>query len=169
MSTAKPRPAATRGGPAPAPSPAAAASDAPTAAAKPAVQLRKPVFTTIDKLLPQTHGHNLTARVLSSRAVLDKPAARTRVAECLVGDPTGTVLFTARNGQIEMLKPGNTVIFRNARIDMFKDTMRLAVDKWGLIEVVEEPADFKVNEDNNMSEIEYELVNAPPKKQERKK
>lgn len=68
-----------------------------------------------------------------------------------------------------MLKPGNTVIFRNARIDMFKDTMRLAVDKWGLIEVVEEPADFKVNEDNNMSEIEYELVNVPPKKQERKK
>ncbi|KAM3196929.1 hypothetical protein ACQJBY_072554 [Aegilops geniculata] len=70
---------------------------------------------------------------------------------------------------VEMVKPGNTVIFRNARIDMFKDTMRLAVDKWGLIEVVEEPADFKVNEDNNMSEIEYELVNVPPKKQERKK
>ncbi|KAF7092501.1 hypothetical protein CFC21_094977 [Triticum aestivum] len=162
MSTAKPRPTATRGGLAPAPSP----SPSP---AQPAVVLRKPVFTTIDKLLPQTHGHNLTARVLSARTVLDKPAARTRVAECLVGDPTATVLFTARNGQIEMLKPGNTVIFRNARIDMFKDTMRLAVDKWGLIEVVEEPADFKVNEDNNMSEIEYELVSVPPKKQERKK
>lgn len=69
---------------------------------------------------------------------------------------------------VEMVKPGNTVIFRNARIDMFKDTMRLAVDKWGLIEVVEEPAGFEVNEDNNMSKIEYELVNAPPKKQERK-
>lgn len=67
-----------------------------------------------------------------------------------------------------MVKPGNTVIFRNARIDMFKDTMRLAVDKWGLIEVVEEPAGFEVNEDNNMSKIEYELVNVPPKKQERK-
>ncbi|XP_020157564.1 uncharacterized protein At4g28440 [Aegilops tauschii subsp. strangulata] len=171
MSTAKPRPTATRGGPAPAATRGAPAPDAPAAptAGKPAVQLRKPVFTTIDKLLPQTHGHNLTARVLSARAVLDKPAARTRVAECLVADPTGTVLFTARNGQIEMLKPGNTVIFRNARIDMFKDTMRLAVDKWGLIEVVEEPAGFKVNEDNNMSEIEYELVNVPPKKQERKK
>lgn len=69
---------------------------------------------------------------------------------------------------VEMVKPGNTVIFRNARIDMFKDTMRLAVDKWGLIEVVEEPAGFEVNEDNNMSKIEYELVNVPPKKQERK-
>jgi replication factor A1 len=51
------------------------------------------------------------------------------------------------------VKPGNTVIFRNARIDMFKDTMRLAVDKWGLIEVIEEPAGFKVNEDNNVSKV----------------
>ncbi|XP_044335503.1 uncharacterized protein C6orf132 [Triticum aestivum] len=30
---------------------------------------------------------------------LRPPAARTRVSECLVGDPTGTVLFTARNNQ----------------------------------------------------------------------
>jgi hypothetical protein len=63
-----------------------------------------------------------------------------------------------------MVKPGNTVIFRNARIDMFKDTMRLAVDKWGLIEVIEEPAGFKVNEDNNVSKVEYELVNVVPEK-----
>uniref|UniRef100_A0ACD6A8E8 Uncharacterized protein n=1 Tax=Avena sativa TaxID=4498 RepID=A0ACD6A8E8_AVESA len=116
-----------------------------------------------------THGNNLTARVLSARNVLDKPLPnqplrRAQVAECLVGDHTGTVLFTARNKQIEMVKPGNTVIFRNARIDMFKDTMRLAVDKWGLIEVIEEPAGFKVNENNNVSEVEYELVNVPLEK-----
>ncbi|KAI4974150.1 hypothetical protein ZWY2020_047430 [Hordeum vulgare] len=130
-----------RAPPQPPPTPRRGRLRRPAAAAKPAVPLRKPVFTTIDKLKPQTHGHTLTARVLSAR-VLD---ARTslRLAECLVGDPTGTVLFTARNDQIEMLKPGNTVIFRNARIDMFKDTMRLAVDKWGRIEVVEEPAGFK--------------------------
>ena len=87
-------------------------------------------------------------------------------SSCITGSSNKWHFFLST---VEMLKPGNTVIFRNARIDMFKDTMRLAVDKWGLIEVVEEPADFKVNEDNNMSEIEYELVNAPPKKQERKK
>nr|XP_040256665.1 translation initiation factor IF-2-like [Aegilops tauschii subsp. strangulata] len=61
MSTVKPRPTTTRGGPAPAanrgaPAPAppqpAAASAAPATATKPAVQLRKPVFTTIEKLLP---------------------------------------------------------------------------------------------------------------------
>lgn len=49
------------------------------------------------------------------------------------------------------------MIFRNAKIDMFKGTMRLAVDKWGRIEETQ-PADFKVNQDNNMSLVEYELV-----------
>ncbi|KQK20078.1 uncharacterized protein At4g28440 [Brachypodium distachyon] len=150
------------------PRPAPAAAAVPAEPAKPG-QLRKPVFTTVDQLLPQTQGHTLTARVVSARTVLDKgPAApshlrRTRVAECLVGDHTGSVLFTARNNQIEMLKPGNTVIFRNARIDMFKGTMRLAVDKWGRIEVIEDPIGFKVNEDNNVSKVEYELVDVSDK------
>jgi replication factor A1 len=42
---------------------------------------------------------------------------------------------------------------------MFKGSMRLAVDKWGRIEVTD-PAEFTVKEDNNLSLIEYELVNA---------
>jgi replication factor A1 len=41
---------------------------------------------------------------------------------------------------------------------MFKGSMRLAVDKWGRIEVTE-PAKFIVKEDNNLSLVEYELVN----------
>jgi replication factor A1 len=57
------------------------------------------------------------------------------------------------------MKAGNTVIIRNAKIDMFKGSMRLAVDKWGRVEVTD-PAEFTVKEDNNLSLIEYELVNA---------
>lgn len=57
-----------------------------------------------------------------------------------------------------MMKPGNTVILRNAKIDMFKGSMRLAVDKWGRVEVTE-PADFVVKVENNLSLVEYELVN----------
>lgn len=60
---------------------------------------------------------------------------------------------------VELMKAGNTVIIRNAKIDMFKGSMRLAVDKWGRIEVTD-PAEFVVKEDNNLSLIEYELVNA---------
>ena len=56
------------------------------------------------------------------------------------------------------MKADTTVILRNAKIDMFKGSMRLAVDKWGRIEVTE-PANFVVKENNNLSLIEYELVN----------
>ncbi len=59
---------------------------------------------------------------------------------------------------VDLMKEGITVTIRNAKIDMFKGSMRLAVDKWGRVEVAE-PADFIVKEDNNLSLVEYELVN----------
>ncbi|KAK6946679.1 hypothetical protein RJ641_000152 [Dillenia turbinata] len=134
----------------------------PNQAAKPG--LRKPVFIKVDQLKPGTTGHTLTVKVLSSNTVLQRGRSvsqhlrHTRIAECLVGDETGTIVFTARNDQVDMMKPGTTVILRNAKIDMFKGTMRLAVDKWGRVEVTE-AATFAVKEDNNLSLVEYELVN----------
>ncbi|EYU28004.1 hypothetical protein ABFS82_13G104100 [Erythranthe guttata] len=130
--------------------------------------LRKPVFVKVDALKPGTNGHTLIVKVVSSEAVLNKkprnPKFRgpqnqnSKIAECLIGDDTAAILFTARNEQVDLMKPGNTVILRNAKIDMFKGSMRLAVDKWGRIEVAE-PAKFEVKEDNNLSLVEYELVN----------
>ncbi|XP_022930657.1 uncharacterized protein At4g28440-like [Cucurbita moschata] len=131
---------------------------------------RKPVFIKVEDLKPGSSGHTLTVKVVSSKnvKVVNKggrsamPTARpqqlTRISECLVGDETGSIVFTARNDQVDLMKPGNTVTLRNAKIDMFKGSMRLAVDKWGRIEVAE-PADFEVIEDNNLSLVEYELVN----------
>ncbi|RZR82985.1 hypothetical protein BHM03_00009527, partial [Ensete ventricosum] len=125
------------------------------AESKPA--MRKPDFTKVNQLRPGTSGHTLTVKVVSSKTVLQKGRAagsqvrQMRLAECLVGDETGMIVFTARNEQ------DATVILRNAKIDMFKGSMRLAVDKWGRIEVTD-PADFTVKEDNNLSLIEYELV-----------
>ncbi|XP_047325793.1 uncharacterized protein At4g28440-like [Impatiens glandulifera] len=137
-------------------------------APKPA--MRKPVFVKVEQLKPGTNGHNLTLKVQTSSTVLQKKdrnlptpirgsSGQTRIAECLVGDETGTILFTARNDQVDLLKVGSTVNFRNAKIDMFKGSMRLVVDKWGLVEVVNESANFEVKLDNNLSAIEYELVN----------
>ncbi|GMN54451.1 hypothetical protein TIFTF001_023578 [Ficus carica] len=126
--------------------------------------LRKPVFIKVDQLKPGTSGHTLVAKVLSSNTVLQKGRSvshhlrQTRIAECLIGDETGTIVFTARNDQVDLMKPEATIILRNAKIDMFKGSMRLAVDKWGRVEVTE-PAQFVVKEDNNLSLIEYELVN----------
>lgn len=71
--------------------------------------LRKPVFVKVDALKPGTNGHTLVVKVVNSNTVLNKkprnPTFRgpqnqnTRIAECLVGDETGTILFTARNEQ----------------------------------------------------------------------
>ena len=55
------------------------------------------------------------------------------------------------------MKTGATVILRNAKIDMFKGSMRLVVDRSGRIETTE-PTDFEVKEDNNLSLIEFELI-----------
>lgn len=56
---------------------------------------------------------------------------------------------------VDLMKPGATVIIRNAEIDMFRGSMMLSVDKWGRIEVTE-PAKFEAKGDN-LSVVEYEL------------
>ncbi|KAM0958115.1 hypothetical protein EV1_023203 [Malus domestica] len=125
---------------------------------------RKPVFKKVDQLKPDTKGHTLVVKVVSSKMVMQKArpdgiqVRQVRIAECLVGDETGTIIFTARNDQVDLMTTGATVILRNAKIDMFKGSMRLAVDKWGRVEVTE-PASFSVKEDNNLSLVEYELIN----------
>ncbi|XP_057851497.2 uncharacterized protein At4g28440 [Cryptomeria japonica] len=127
-------------------------------------ELRKPIFTKVDQLRPGTSGHTLTVKVISSSMVLNKgkpEGPHMRIAECLVGDDTGVIIFTARNEQVDLMKPGSTVILRNAKIDMFKTSMRLAVDKWGRVELTQpEDDEFQVKHDNNLSLVEYELVKA---------
>ncbi|CAH8365626.1 unnamed protein product [Eruca vesicaria subsp. sativa] len=126
---------------------------------------KKPVFVKVDQLKPGTSGHTLTVKVVDQTSVPQKPNAAAsshlrpnRISECLVGDETASILFTARNDQVDLMKPGATVNLRNAKIDMFKGSMRLAVDKWGRIEVTE-PVEMSVKVDNNLSLVEYELVN----------
>eukprot|EP01115_Flamella_aegyptia_P005926 TRINITY_DN24923_c0_g1_i1.p1 TRINITY_DN24923_c0_g1~~TRINITY_DN24923_c0_g1_i1.p1 ORF type:complete len:138 (+),score=25.16 TRINITY_DN24923_c0_g1_i1:83-496(+) len=125
------------------------------------VKLRPAQFSTVEALKPGTHGHNLTLKVVSSTVVVEKTRtdnSKIKIAECLVGDNTGCIVLTARNEQIDLVQPGRTIIVRNSKIDMFKGFMRLAVDRWGKIELAKEPADFKVNSNNNLSSVEYELV-----------
>ncbi|RLN24806.1 hypothetical protein C2845_PM07G40400 [Panicum miliaceum] len=144
--------------------------------------LRKPVFTKVDQLRPGTNGHTLTVKVVSANPVPERarpgpppshPPARHASPIALHG-VMGTLSFMiyltmyvtcpglTMNSlsfyAVDLLKPDATVILRNAKIDMFKGSMRLAVDKWGRMEATES-ASFTVKEDNNLSLVEYELVN----------
>ena len=83
--------------------------------AKPA--LRKPEFKKVDQLKPGTTGHTLVVKVVSSNTVLAKGRSvsqhlrHTRIAECLVGDETATIVFTARNEQGISLSPSFLFLF----------------------------------------------------------
>lgn len=74
----------------------------PKPEAKP-LEKRKPIFVKVDQLRPGTNGHNLIVKVLKADPVLPKTRPvnhrPTRIAECLIGDDTATILFTARNDQ----------------------------------------------------------------------
>eukprot|EP00850_Spirogloea_muscicola_P009554 SM000054S18040 [mRNA] locus=s54:13199:13816:- [translate_table: standard] len=84
-----------------------------------------------------------------------------RIAECVVGDATGAVVFTARNDQVDVAKEGATLALRNAKVDTYKGAMRLAVDnRWGRVEAASPSAQLagEPRLDNNLSLLEYELV-----------
>lgn len=130
------------------------------------VELRKPEFTTVDHLRPDTTGHNLVVKVIESKVVHSRTAAPGggrqgqqpgRVAECLVGDETGVILLTARNEQVETCAAGAYCTLRNAKVDMFRGSMRLVVDQWGALEPAS-GSHFTPKADYNLSLVEYELV-----------
>ncbi|KAJ8549501.1 hypothetical protein K7X08_033208 [Anisodus acutangulus] len=129
-------------------------------------------FVKVDQLKPGTEDINLIVKVLSTDVVVDKSqntkqqshshvyysqSRIKRVAESLVGDETGSILFTARNEQVDLMEPGSILLLYGAKIQLYRGSMRLAVEHRVQI-IIAEPVEFVVNEENNLSLIEYELV-----------
>lgn len=129
-----------------------------------ATEKRAPVFKKVADLRPGTHGHNLHVKVVKAQVVVDRPRGPKgqplKVAECIVGDETAVIVFTARNEQVDLAQEGAYLTLRNAKIDMYRGSMRLAVDQWGKVEALE-GSSFQPKADNNLSLIEYELVTIP--------
>ncbi|KAK9835208.1 hypothetical protein WJX81_005779 [Elliptochloris bilobata] len=117
-------------------------------------------FTTVAQLRPDTLHHNLQVKVVEVRPVHNRggrSSGSARMSECVVGDESGTVVLTATGEQVAMAQVGRYVILRDAKVDMFKGSLRLKVDKWGTVEVANDLG-FQPNVDFNMSLVEYELV-----------
>ncbi|CAN1185667.1 Uncharacterized protein At4g28440 [Linum perenne] len=64
-----------------------------------------------------------TTTVLFEKMVLQK------------GSVDGPQVLQMQIAELDLMKEGNTMTFRNSKIDMFKGSMRLALDKWGRVEV----------------------------------
>ena len=108
-------------------------------------------------------GLNVHAKVLKVEIVADKQRPngnRQILKEATIGDETGIIQLTLRTPEHQQLvQPNMTITIRNAKIEMFRNHMRVAVDKWGLIEKAAQPITGNINESNNLSATEYELVN----------
>ena len=126
----------------------------------------KPKFIKVEELTPGSVGFNCIVRqvgdikTIMHRKNLDQSIIK--ISETVIGDETGCILLSLRNEQIDIISKGNAIILRNAKIDMIKNGyMRVAIDRWGLIEKISDNAFIGIDEinlDNNLSGIQYELV-----------
>lgn len=60
---------------------------------------KKKQFTKVNQLRPLDTGLNLTVKVVNAKMIAPRGRAQGRLAESLVGDETGIIIFTARNDQ----------------------------------------------------------------------
>jgi len=131
-----------------------------------AVKLSRPVFCKVGELSPASVGFNLIVKVGKIKPIMNRlnlDGTSLKISEAIIGDATGCIILSLRNDQIAMVEEGNCLILRNAKIDMVNNGyMRVAIDRWGLIEkVVDNQMEDEMKMDNNLSEVEYELVKEP--------
>ncbi|GIL51752.1 hypothetical protein Vafri_7674 [Volvox africanus] len=116
--------------------------------------------TSIICLRPEQKNLTLTVKVISATTVMTRQrgprASAVKVAECLVADSTGVIVFVARNEQVDVAQTGAIITLKGAKVEMYRGSMRISVDG-GQVEAggdLQEP----VNTSNNMSLLEFELV-----------
>ena len=114
----------------------------------------------VSDLKPATKGLNLLVKIIQTKMIAEQvreDGTASRVAEVVVGDETGCILMAVKNDNV--LQPGTAIDVRNAEVRMFRGTMRLVVDRQGSVGKAQEGfSQFVVNEKNNLSLMQYELV-----------
>mmetsp|Transcript_45175 Transcript_45175/g.107509 ORF Transcript_45175/g.107509 Transcript_45175/m.107509 type:complete len:492 (-) Transcript_45175:120-1595(-) len=120
------------------------------------VQVRKANFQKVDNVNPGSKGLNLEVKVVSVT-----PNTQTSAPSCtaVVGDASGVANFVGKGeAQVAMITEGTSLVLRNASVKMVQGYITLQVDKWGKMQKAEESFDFAPKTENNISSVEYELV-----------
>ncbi len=117
---------------------------------------------TIEELKPNTRNFNFTAKVLElgeKKEITKRFSGETHyVMDVLVGDPSGTTLFSAWNESIDEIEEGKTYYFNNVKTILFKKQLRVSLGRKGTIEPVDEDQTIdEVNKEKNMSEEEHNI------------
>lgn len=122
------------------------------------VKKKKPVFSNVDSVVPDSKNFNLQVKVVS---IAEQSKGDAPSCLCIVGDESGVVKFSAAGAtEVNAVKEGVSLILRNANVEMIKGHIHLQVGKWGKVEVSPEDFTFSPNVKNDISDVEYELVQA---------
>mmetsp|Transcript_51521 Transcript_51521/g.149656 ORF Transcript_51521/g.149656 Transcript_51521/m.149656 type:complete len:498 (+) Transcript_51521:70-1563(+) len=123
------------------------------------VKVRKPRMHPVGSLNPDSKGVTCLVKVLdiTEVEVTGRGGATMKFWEATVGDETGQVVLSLTEGQKEGLAKDKVIVVRNGFVKMIKCHIRLAVDKWGKVDLETEDTVEKVGE-TNISATEYELV-----------
>ncbi|WP_309493330.1 hypothetical protein [Candidatus Hecatella orcuttiae] len=120
----------------------------------------------VSELGPHVKGVDITVKVMSKTAAREVPSridgSVHRLAEALVGDPTGCIILTLWDDAIDKVNENETISIKNGYVSMFKGFMRLNTGKSGTIEPAEKPV-TEVNEANNLSDRRFEQEQRYPK------
>jgi len=111
-------------------------------------------YKTCLELTPGLCGFNIVVKVIESTVISGTGSHQLSVS--IVGDTTASIYLIAQDEQVEIAQVGETLLLKNAKVDMFDGFMRLVVDRWGSIEKAKEPILEVTNQ--NISEVQYELV-----------
>ena len=102
----------------------------------------------------KVHKVNITRQRMRYEGTINK------FAECIVGDEQGCAVLIAKDDQLDIVKEGASITIRNAHANVVEEHMRIEIDRWAKVEATSDASNkvTKVNLNNNLSEIEYELV-----------
>lgn len=120
--------------------------------------LKKAKWNRISDVKPDSRGMNLKLKVLQAPTEVESKGGK--FWEAIAGDDSGTVTLSLRDNQKDVATEGAILAIRNGGVKMVQGHIRVAVDKWGKIEVSDEdmPEEVDQTPEKNISVTEYVLV-----------
>merc|ERR1712187_952848 len=119
----------------------------------PPPKLKKPKFTKVKSVKPDSKGLNLMLKSVKCEEKDDKSGWI-----AVLGDDTGVVKFSLLSAELaDKCKAGSSVRVQNAKVIMIKGFIHVIIDKWAVLKTADEALDFTPNESKDVSATEYEL------------
>ena len=120
-------------------------------------KLQKPIFCKVADLKPGKHCYNVYCKVMKvNQSEITKFNGEVVViADGVVGDETGVANFRLVGDNVNKVKEGSIVSFRNGRSEVVDEHIRLEIDKFGKVTDEPDKTFDGIKNENNISAFAY--------------